>query len=630
MVLLPSFPLRDYQQECVNIINNLNSGAHLVHMATGLGKTVVFTSIERKGRVLILSHRDELVRQPIKYYDCPVGIEKAQDISHGEEVISASVQSLSRDSRLRKFKPGDFDTIITDEAHHALAPTYRKIVDYFSPRLHVGFTATPKRGDDRGLNKVFDDIVYSRDLKWGIKKGWLADIDCQRVYIEWNTRKLHRQNGDYKISELDAEVNTLKGNEQIAAAYQEFAEGPTLVFAATVGHAYNLSELIPNSAVVDGTTSQADRQAIIEAFRQGEIECLLNYGVFTEGTDLPMIRTVLLARPTQNAALYTQMVGRGLRLDKEHGKERVKLIDCVGTTTDNRLCTAPTLFGLNEKDFPENARSVINGSLSDLEDRLRLLEDTPKGWVLRSRKVEILNQLLVAWTTTINGSRIVSGEKFQVQMTPEDDLGGVNVIYRGYETTTRHYEDVDTADNAVYKWLSSNPLTNNDRQIWDKAEVKRWGINPATSNQIAYIRTLLEEAGLDYSDEDITGISRSEASTIIVNTKAKIEEKKARELGICPLCGSALKLSMSGKSVMCSQLHWKKDRQNEWYPTGACTFRFFRTHKGRRIAKGYIKDLATLKSVNINDKYLRLEQVSNDNEYEIYEVKNPSYFPILG
>ena len=101
--------LRDYQAECIDIIDNLDGGAHLVQMATGLGKTVTFANIHRHGRMLILSHRDELVAQPVKYFDCPVGIEKAERHSDGEPVVSGSVQTLSRGTRLeRNFKPGDF------------------------------------------------------------------------------------------------------------------------------------------------------------------------------------------------------------------------------------------------------------------------------------------------------------------------------------------------------------------------------------------------------------------------------------------------------------------------------------------------------------------------------------------
>ena len=165
--------LRDYQQECVDIIDNLKGGSFLVSMATGLGKTAIFTHIKRHGRVLILSHRDELVRQPEKYYDCSFGIEKADEHSDGEEVVSASVPSLIH--RLNNFKPDDFDMIITDEAHHAVAPSYRKIYDYFKPRLHLGFTATPNRGDKKKLGEIYSGIIYEKDIKW------LLDILKQRV-----------------------------------------------------------------------------------------------------------------------------------------------------------------------------------------------------------------------------------------------------------------------------------------------------------------------------------------------------------------------------------------------------------------------------------------------------------------
>ena len=135
--------LRPYQKEALASIPD--AGAYLIQMAVGLGKTVTFSQIPRRGRMLILSHRDELVHQPAKYFDCSFGVEQAGETSHGEEVVSASVQSLVR--RLDKFKPDDFDVLVTDEAHHCVAPTYRKIYDYFKPRLNLGFTATPNRND---------------------------------------------------------------------------------------------------------------------------------------------------------------------------------------------------------------------------------------------------------------------------------------------------------------------------------------------------------------------------------------------------------------------------------------------------------------------------------------------------
>ncbi len=135
--------LRDYQKEVLDIIDKLEPGSYLIQMATGLGKTATFTNIKRKGRVLVLAHREELITQPVKYYNCPVGIEMASSSSNGEEVVIASIMSLTH--RLEKFKPDDFDMIIIDECHHAAAESYRKILNYFKPRLVLGFTATPNR-----------------------------------------------------------------------------------------------------------------------------------------------------------------------------------------------------------------------------------------------------------------------------------------------------------------------------------------------------------------------------------------------------------------------------------------------------------------------------------------------------
>lgn len=136
--------LRPYQKECISTIEAQPPGAYLSQMATGLGKTVTFANLPRHGeRMLILSHREELVEQPRKYFDCSYGIERATQRSHREEVVSASVQTMVR--RLDRFDPEDFGLIICDEAHHAAARTYRDIFTYFRPEKLIGFTATPKQ-----------------------------------------------------------------------------------------------------------------------------------------------------------------------------------------------------------------------------------------------------------------------------------------------------------------------------------------------------------------------------------------------------------------------------------------------------------------------------------------------------
>ena len=333
--------LRPYQAECIETIEAQPPGAFLAQMATGLGKTVTFANIPRHGeRMLILSHREELVEQPRKYFNCSYGIERAQQHSHGEEVVSASIQTLAR--RLSDFDPEDFRLIICDEAHHAAASTYRKIFDYFRPEKLIGFTATPNRGDKVRLDTVFSKIIFQRDLRWGVKNGYLCDIHCRRVDIGFDITAVHTRRGDYAPGELDQAMDGTA--DAIAQAYRDMAVGATLIFAVSVHQAEEIAKRIQGAVVVTGETK--NRSAIIDAFTAGEIPCIVNCMVFTEGTDIPRVETVIVARPTQSESLYAQMVGRGLRLYP--GKQRLELIDCVGITGKASLCTAPSLLGIRK------------------------------------------------------------------------------------------------------------------------------------------------------------------------------------------------------------------------------------------------------------------------------------------
>lgn len=246
--------LRDYQKECIKTIQEQLPGSYLVQMATGLGKTVTFANLPRHGeRMLILSHREELVHQPAKYYTCTFGIEQGQSHADGEEVVSASVASMVR--RLDRFDPYEFDTIICDEAHHAAARTYRKIFDHFQPRLLLGFTATPARGDKVRLDDVFQKIIFQRDLRWGIENGYLCDIFCKRVNIGYDLSAVHTRQGDYAPGELDQAMDGTA--DAIAQAYREHAAGATLIFAVSVRHANEIAQRIPGAVVVAGEVGRA-------------------------------------------------------------------------------------------------------------------------------------------------------------------------------------------------------------------------------------------------------------------------------------------------------------------------------------------------------------------------------------
>ena len=470
--------LRDYQKECISTIAAQPPGAYLVQMATGLGKTVTFANIPRSGRVLLLSHREELVEQPRKYYSCSYGVERAASHSNGEDVVSASVQSIVR--RLDRFAQDEFDMIICDECHHAAANTYRRIFEYFTPRVLLGFTATPNRGDKVRLNNVFQRIIFQRDLRWGIKNGYLCDIFCKRVNIGFDLTAIHTRQGDYAPGELDEAMDGTA--DAIAQAYREHAIGAPLIFAVSVHQAEEIAKRIDGAVVVTGETK--DRASIIESFTAGEIPVLVNCMVFTEGTDIPRVETVIIARPTQSESLYTQMVGRGLRLYP--GKERLILIDCVGVTGKASLCTAPSLLGIDMDNIPARKESEIQGDLFELPMKCAAASDCPESWIKNVQIVDLWAKEQryqthdVNWFKMPDGSLVCSlPEKRRWTIPCPDSLGMV------LDADGSMISMQDALDRA---YMKLEEKFGDCRAIWDLNVAKRWGKNPATEKQVNLIK----------------------------------------------------------------------------------------------------------------------------------------------
>ena len=536
--------LRPYQKECVSVLNSLENGSHLVSAATGLGKTVIMSFIKPRGRMLILSHREELVNQPVKYFSVPVGFEQANRRSNGEPVVCASVQSLVR--RLDKFSPDEFDVIITDEAHHAVAPSYRKIYDYFKPRIHFGFTATPNRGDKQGLGAVFNDIIFERDIRWGIKNEYLSDIKCLRVDIGFDLSNVKKQKDDFNLSLLAAAVDITEQNEAVALAYEKYHVGQTLIFATTVQHAHNIAKLIPGAVVVSAETQ--NREQIIQDFTDRKIPCLVNCMVFTEGTDMPLIETIIIARPTRNPSLYMQMVGRGLRLYP--GKEYLTLLDCVGVSGKVDICTAPSLFGipLEDKKYKELQKGDDGIMLTEIEPALT----RRYSWKVNATEIRLFEEETGFSVRNVNYTKLPSGDfmcffsgnllrdhngKFhpirktssdisragtqvfvavRITVTCPDLTRKSKVIYEEYvggKTHRKESELMDTGDafNFVRQALN-HPLFKSFESFWNTDKCS-WMFDKASDKQIAYIKknmdaTLIE--GVDYK-----ALSKGEAKNIL-------------------------------------------------------------------------------------------------------------------
>lgn len=364
--------LRDYQTECLRAIGaRYQAGVRrqLVCLPTGTGKTVIFAEFPRffrmKKRLLVLAHREELLDQAREKIlranpELCVEIEQAgRRASVDTNVVVASVATLVRSelARLKALNPDDFFLIVVDEAHHAIAPTYQDILTHlgvFAPdtrKLLVGFTATPKRGDSQGLDAVFEEISYARDLPDMVRAGYLSPLAAYRVETDIDLAGVKTRMGDFVTSQLSQAVNITERNELVVRMHQQYLQSrPTLCFCVDVAHTHKLAEAFTKAgiaaAAVTGEMDRTDRARVLAGFAAGKYQVLTNCMVLTEGYDESSVAGILLARPTKSALLYTQMIGRGTRLHP--GKDNVTIVDIVDATRQHQLVTINDLFGLPE------------------------------------------------------------------------------------------------------------------------------------------------------------------------------------------------------------------------------------------------------------------------------------------
>lgn len=332
----------------------------VITLPTGTGKTVIFGTLIQAAhvpRVLVLAHRDELIRQAqdkIRQLvpDQPIGRVQGPDDDYTAPIVVASVQSL-HERRLTRWSPGTFDLVVIDECHHAAAPSYQRILDYLKPPKLLGVTATPFRGDQVTLKTVFQDIVYHLSLREAIQDHWLTDIRSFRVQTDTPLDPVHTQGGDFQAGELENALNNPVRNALILQALRDYGRGRrTVVFAAGVQHAQTLLALATQAhmpaALITGTTPADERHHILQAFHAGTIPTLFNVAVLTEGWDEPAIECLILARPTKSLPLFTQIVGRGVRPSPETGKTELTLVDLVDVTKRHKLISVHHLIGLQK------------------------------------------------------------------------------------------------------------------------------------------------------------------------------------------------------------------------------------------------------------------------------------------
>lgn len=421
----------------------------LVTCPTGGGKTIIAAHVAKAmlphGRVMVLAHRDELIRQAAEKFaqvtNVLPAIEKADEHSdernmHGPPPIVVSsiqtqVSGKGERKRMHRFAPSDFAFVWIDEAHHATAGSYQRVINHYASNPNckiLGVTATADRADGEKLGQVFQSVAFDYELPDIIEDGYLVPIRQLCVQIDGlDFSKVRTTAGDLNAGELEAammfekplhgvihatiesacglELGTLqplRDNEDRAERLAVLLNGTrrrTLVFAVSVAHAERMAEIfnrwLPGSAAhIDGTMSMDRRRSILKRYARGEIQFLANCMIATEGFDEPGVELVAVARPTKSRSLYSQMIGRATRPSRDlaHAlgnlataaerrvaiaasvKTHCTILDFVGNSGRHRLVSTADILGARyDAAVVDLAKSKANaaGAEVDTGDVLR-------------------------------------------------------------------------------------------------------------------------------------------------------------------------------------------------------------------------------------------------------------------
>lgn len=499
--IAPAIVLRDYQEECLAQVENAWQEASrvLIVMATGCGKTEIFAkcanrSVERKGKVLIIAHTDELLEQAIFKLLRSTGIqadkEKAEErASPHAPVVVGSIQSLSRLNRLTGFRDDHFDLVIVDETHRILAPMYQRVVNYFHfgresleenwrppepgvPYQHkarvLGVTATADRGDKRTLGEFFQKCAYEYGLLEACRDGYLVkpivkNIPPERVKIDLRGIKMSRLSGqsDLDVAELGQRLTPFLRAiaNQIA---DEARDRKTVCFLPSIETARLLSEALAERGLIASFVSGAcvDRDqklADFEAAPIGSVIC--NAMLLTEGWDCPSASCICVLRPTKIRALYTQCVGRGTRtlpgtIDglataeqrllaiAASKKPNLLLLDFLWLTDRLDLVKPIDLVAktpeIREKMEKAEATDLVEAEATATRDLLKALEEAARR--NSRKKARTIDPL--AWAVSLGDSALAGWEpenrwdelpptKGQIELLQKNGIDTSNLTCRG-------------------------------------------------------------------------------------------------------------------------------------------------------------------------------------------------------
>jgi superfamily II DNA or RNA helicase len=448
-------------------------GKALVVAPTAWGKTIWFsalihalqTPLQGCRPILIIAHRDELLdqaREKYQMFDPAAIIGKVGGGCHeyGAPITVAGIDTISGERHLKNLHKFGYGLIIVDECHHAPAPKYQKVRQALPDAFWLGVTATPDRLDGKSLDPLFGPPVFSMKIQEAVQRKRLCNVRGIAIKTETyldNIRSTRNADGDIDFNqrELEEAVDNPERNRHVVKKYLEHATGRKFIcFGVSVQHAeslaYTFNDMGVNTAVIKGNTAKEERRRLYNAVRTGELDGLCSVIVLTEGFDLPVISCVIMARPTQSRALYTQMVGRGFRLAP--GKKDCLILDITDNSLRLRLSPQsiqkvldinlhPDETLLEALEREENAQAERNAQAK--RKLIRKLNER------RNKDVEFDPFALPEWEERDNGLfvMVVGPEKHRIALCPKGDMGL-------YEVQARLAPNF----SAGQKWSGPQPL----------------------------------------------------------------------------------------------------------------------------------------------------------------------------
>ena len=452
------------------------------------GKTIIFSKIAedcvKKGeKVLILAHRGELLEQASDKIKKVTGLvcatEKAEQtcLDSWYRIVVGSVQTLQRETRLNKFTDDYFDTIIIDEAHHAISNGYQKVLEHFSSAKVLGVTATPDRGDMKNLGSVFESLAFEYTLPEAIKSGYLSPIRALTVPLKIDFSNVGVQSGDYKLGDIDTALDPYL-NSIADEMVKHCINRKTVVFLPLIKTSQKFKDILNSkgfkAAEVNGNSD--DRQEILEDFDKGKYNVLCNSMLLTEGWDCPSVDCVIVLRPTKVRALYSQMIGRGTRLYP--GKDHLLILDFLWHTEKHALCHPANLICTDDKVAEQMTKDLEvaamnpNAQAIDIEEA----EKSATEEVVKKREEALAKQLE---TMKSRKSKLVDPIQYEMSIQSSELINYVPSF--GYQSKALTEKQKNTLESAG---INTDGMDRGKAELMISEINKRKAMGLATPKQI--------------------------------------------------------------------------------------------------------------------------------------------------